>query len=431
MLEGKAKEKVIAVYFIALATLMYYFLNQVITIPYTIPVRQIFVLLIIFSGFVCFLIRPNLARGLVAIKGALVLAAPLGVMFTVSLPIWFVEQVSFIELYRSFWHHALYANQLFAALVAAVFLYVFGEKGIWYNLIALLLTNFMMVVQIMLENGVSTYLHELGQLIITFAGETGDVIGKAEIHELAFCLGAYLIYMLLFYKKKLWFHLTFVLLTFCFLSAFKRIAIVAIAVAVAIGFVLKLILKAGRKKWVDAIVRNVLLLGCLLLVLYIGFVKMGGFHLLEEAQIDTMTRVDIYDEVADYYEFSPTFMGHGMGFLSYQLTRVISLWESAIHNDFLQFYIDLGFWGYILWLLSLTVLRTWYFGRHDKKEGKIAAFAVTCYVLILSTTDNTLNFQMFYTVTGLLIMGQGFDERVRETDLKLFGFVEERNRSED
>ena len=124
-------------------------------------------------------------------------------------------------------------------------------------------------------------------------------------------------------------------------------------------------------------------------------------------------------------------MGHGMGFLSYQLTRVISLWESAIHNDFLQFYIDLGFWGYILWLLSLTVLRTWYFGRHDKKEGKIAAFAVTCYVLILSTTDNTLNFQMFYTVTGLLIMGQGFDERVRETDLKLFGFVEERNRSED
>ena len=41
---------------------------------------------------------------------------------------------------------------------------------------------------------------EFVKLVITFAGETGDVIVQAEIHELAFCLGAYLIYM--FYKPK-------------------------------------------------------------------------------------------------------------------------------------------------------------------------------------------------------------------------------------
>lgn len=427
MVEVKVREKVQAVYFIALAVLMYYFLEQVITIPYTIPVRQIFVLLILFSGLVCFLIRPNLSRGYVAIKDALVMSAPFGVMFTVSLLIWFMERVSTVELYRAFWNYSLYVNQVFAALAAAVFLYVFGEKGIWYNLAALLIADLLMVVQIMLENGVGTYLCELGQLIITFAGETGEVIGKAEIHELAFCMGAYIVYMLLFYKKSFRYQLMFLFLAFGFISAFKRIAMVSILVAVAAGLILKLIRKIKGKKWVNFIIRIAFLVICLILVLYIGFVKMGGFHILEELGIDTMSRADMYDEVAELYEFSPAFMGHGMGYLSYQMTRVISLWETAIHNDFLQFYIDLGFEGYILWLLSLTLFRTWYFGRKDKTDSKIAVFAVTCYILILSTTDNTLNYQLFYTATGILIMGHGFDERVRETDMKLFGYVEERN----
>lgn len=50
MFASEAREKVAVVYFVALAAMMYYFMEQVITIPYTIPVRQIVVVLIIFRG---------------------------------------------------------------------------------------------------------------------------------------------------------------------------------------------------------------------------------------------------------------------------------------------------------------------------------------------------------------------------------------------
>lgn len=422
------KEKITAVYFVSLGVLMYYLLTQVINIPYTIPVRQLVVLLILFSEFVYFIFRPNIARTYVSIKGALVLAAPLLVMVTVSLPVWFLEKTEWVEIYRALWNYFLYVNQLLAALVAAAFLYLFGEKGIWYNLIAILIANLMMIITIMLENGVGVYLEELTRLIVTFSGETGEVIQKAEIHELAFCLGAYLVYMLLFFSttRK---HLILLCLTaFCFLSAFKRIAMAAIAVAVSLGWLLRWLHKRGKDKMVRRIAIFMLLVACVVLVAYIAFVRYGGFHALERMGIDTMSRADIYDKVEDYYIFSPAYIGHGMGYLSYQLTRVRDLWETAIHNDFLQFYIDLGFWGYIFWLLSLTVLRVKYFGSRNKIEGEILAFSMTCYILILSTTDNTLNYQMVYTATGILMLGHGFDSNVQEADKRLFGFVEKQNR---
>ena len=421
-------EKSLAVYFISLGTLMYYLLTQTINIPYTIPVRQLVVGLILLSEFIYFIFRPNIARSYVSIKGALMLSVPFLVMITVSLPVWFFERVEWVEIYRASWNYLLYVNQLLAALVAAAFLYLFGEKGIWYNLISVLAANLMMIITIMLENGVGVYLRELTQLIITFAGNTGEVIQQAEIHELAFCLGAYLVYMMLYFQKNRRFLFLMLLTLFCFLSAFKRIAIVAILVSAGLGWGMRILNDRGKVKTVRRLIQIILLGSCAALVLYIAFVRYGGFHWLEEIGIDTMSRADIYDQVEDYYTFSPDYAGHGMGYLSYQLTRVVELWETAIHNDFLQFYIDLGFWGYIAWLLSLTVLRVWYFGRGNKTDSAILAFAMTCYMLILSTTDNTLNYQMFYTCTDLLIIGHRFDRNVEEADEKLFGFVERQNR---
>lgn len=431
MHEAGLKEKVLAVYFISLATLMYYLLTQIINIPYTIPVRQLVVILLLFSEFVCFVLHPNIARSYVSVKGALVLAAPLLVMVTVSLPIWFAQRADWTEIYRSSWNYFLYVNQLLAALVAAMFLYLFGEKGVWYNLCSLLIANLLMIATIMLENGVAVYLGELTRLIITFAGETGEVIGKAEIHELAFCLGAYLVYMLLFFKKNSRFLILFGAAAFCFLSAFKRIAMVAILLAVVLGKIMLLLHAKEKDKTAKSIMTVILLGAVAVLVLYIAFVRLGGFHFLEEAGVDTMSRADMYDQVKDEYTFSPAYAGQGMGHLSYHLTRQADLWENAIHNDFLQFYIDLGFWGYIFWLLSLTVLRFWYFGGNKKMESGILAFSMTCYILILSSTDNTLNYQLVYTVTDILMLGHGFDRCVRETDERLFGFVEQQNREEN
>ena len=107
----------------------------------------------------------------------------------------------------------------------------------------------------------------------------------------------------------------------------------------------------------------------------------------------------------------------------------MNLGVSSVHNDFLQYFIDLGFWGYILWLISMTVVRVGYFGSKGKTENAIITFALTVYLVIVSSTDNTLNYPLLTTVLGILMIGPGFDERVRGVEQKLFGYVSDVNKN--
>ena len=163
---------------------------------------------------------------------------------------------------------------------------------------------------------------------------------------------------------------------------------------------------------------GVMLFAVVLLIAYIAAIKADVFSLLEKAGVDTSGRAYVYAHVNEYYRFSPAFVGNGIGFLTYQLNEVVSLGVSAVHNDFLQFFVDLGFFGYILWLLSMTVLRTAYFGRDEDGETAAVTASLILYLLIVSATDNTINYPLLTTVLGVLMMGNGYTRRVeRQHDL--------------
>ena len=150
--------------------------------------------------------------------------------------------------------------------------------------------------------------------------------------------------------------------------------------------------------------------------------------MLEKAGIDTSGRVTIYNAVDKFYEFSPEFLGNGIGFLTYQLSSNMAVGVHAVHNDFLQYFIDLGFWGYILWLSSMTILRVCYFGKKGNTNNAILTFALTVYLVIVSSTDNTMNFPLLTTVLAILMVGDGFDEKVKNTEMKMFGHVSNINK---
>ena len=278
------------------------------------------------------------------------------------------------------------------------------------------------------QNGIGSFFSEFITLILTFAAETGDVIVQAEIHELAFCLGAYLVYMFLKPKKDAVYFVLLGLSTFCFIAAFKRIGMIAIVIALVFGWLLNFIAKfkketASRLIIIFSVFLVIILMG------YIAIIKLGVFSLIEEAGIDTSGRVVIYNTVDKYYEFSPDFLGNGIGFLTYQLSNNTTVSVSSVHNDFLQYFIDLGFWGYILWLLSMTVVRVCYFGAKGKTENAIITFALTVYLIIVSSTDNTLNYPLLTTTLAVLIIGQGFNERVQNAEVKLFGHISDVNKN--
>lgn len=414
-------------YFIAVAALMYYFLTETINLGVFVTYRHAFALVLFASAFFSFLFKPNIARGVATLKPVFVYCTPLAVTVLVSLFIWFTEQVDADVIARGLSASFVYSNMLSFTLAAAAFLYIFGEKGIFYNLIAILISNLLSIAMIILEHGLGSFLSEFATLILSFASQTGDIIVQAEIHELAFCLGAYLIYMFLKPRKNIAFLVLLGLTVFCFLAAFKRIGMIAIGVALLFGWLLSLI-----AKFKEGTARNltVILSICMILLLmgYVAIIKLDVFSLLEKAGIDTSGRVDIYHAVDKFYTFSPDFLGNGIGFLTYQLSTNMQVGVSSVHNDFLQYFIDLGFWGYLLWLASMTLVRVCYFGRKGKTDRAILTFSLCVYLVVVSSTDNTVNYPLLTTVLAIIMIGYGFDEAVREKEKNMFGYVSPINR---
>lgn len=409
--------------------MMYYFITEAINFGLSITFRHAFALVLSFSAIFLFLYKPNIARGFTAFKDALVYSVPLFVTTVVSLFIWFMEMVDTSVISRGLSSSFIFTNMLSAALAGGAMLYIFGKRGIWYNLIAILIANILMILTIIAQYGLGSYLSEFITLITTFAGVTGDIIIQAEIHELAFCLGAYLIYMLYKPQKNIVYFILLILTVFCFLSAFKRIAIIAIAVALVFGYILKLIAKYYAKL-ASRIITILTIVIILILVAYIALIKMDAFELLEKAGIETSGRVEIYNAVDKFYEFKPGFLGNGIGFLTYQLNTFMNVGVASVHNDFLQHFIDLGFFGYIFWLISITLLRVLYFGRKGNVDSAIITFMLTVYLIVVSSTDNTMNYPLLTGVLALLMMGNNFEDNSYNTEFKLFGYAkkeEERN----
>lgn len=420
-IENQIKQKAIGVYFMVLSVLMYYFLESVLEFGLSITYRHLFALIIICSGIIYFLVKPDFARASVAVKSSLVIGTPLFVTLTASMLVWIVEKSELHVITRGLSYYFIFMNFFHAALAGAVLLYVFGEKGIWYNLVAILIANLLMIATVMMKNGVAAYLSEFVTLVKTFADDTGSIIMQAEIHELAFCVGAYLLYMLLYVRKSPFLLVLFLLAGFCFISAFKRIAVVAVVVALVFGYIMKFLKTAGKEKLARLIITVTMILTVIVLLGYVGVVKWGVFQKMEDAGIDTSGRATIYRAVDKFYEFSPTFIGNGMGFLTFQLNSGLEIGVGAIHNDFLDYFINIGFWGFIFWLLSFTVLRTKYFGRDGYTDGSITTASLILYVMIVSATDNTMNYQLFNTAVAVITIGHGFDKRVEAERERIFG----------
>ncbi len=428
-MENKILEKAKAFYFVIVAIMMYYFINEYIDIGLHITYRHTFALVLFGSATLVFLYKPNIARGVTAFRDACIYSIPLLVTTVVSLFIWFMGTVDVGVISRGLSSSFIYANMLSMSLGACAFLYIFGKKGIWYNLIAILAANILMILFIIAQNGLGNYISEFITLVVTFAGETGEVIVQAEIHELAFCLGAYLIYMLYKPQKSIVYFILLFLTLFCFISAFKRIAIIAIAIALAFGYLLKFIARYN-KKTTGRLITFFSFLIIFLLVGYVALIKMDAFELLEKAGINTSGRVEIYNAVDKFYDFTPSFLGNGIGFLTYQLNTFMNVDVASVHNDFLQHFIDLGFWGYIIWLVSMTLVRVWYFGRKGNVENAIITFMLTLYLIIVSSTDNTMNYPLLTGVLALLMIGHSFDHNVCENEVKMFGCISKANKEE-
>ena len=79
----------------------------------------------------------------------------------------------------------------------------------------------------------------------------------------------------------------------------------------------------------------------------------------------------------------------------------------------------------------MTLLRVCYFVRKGDVEGAIIAFILVIYLVIVSSTDNTMNYPLLTGTIAMLMMSNNFDNRVRSAEHKMFGYISNENREEE
>lgn len=202
----------------------------------------------------------------------------------------------------------------------------------------------------------------------------------------AFSFGIFALYYA--YTKK-W--KPFVIAVLFMLFAEKRIAILAILAAL---FVMGMMWIFRQSKKLAMIIWGVV--GGAV-YLYIYLIYSGAIEAFcWGANINTNGRVEMYSRMANEAEFSLAYLGKGLGVVENLLEHWNILTYVNLHNDLLKFYVELGFIGLLIYLLSYGVM--FYLAEKKFDSSKMSFLLVlSVYTMLMFTTDN-VSIYMLYLV---------------------------------
>lgn len=404
--------------YLLLAVPMYYFVSQDITFGgFGFMYRYLFGMAITALAFLAFLVSPNMARMALTLRYMGILCLPYLWTLLYSMVIWIFGYAPMKVMSRGFFF-VIY--QIIAVLTAGAVLYLFGKKGIFLQLFALLCANSIYIVQVIRANGAGNFFKEYGRLLVTMTGDTGPIMKSFEVLGYSYALGFFLVFFIMTRKESAKYAWLAVPSAAFFLLGLKRSVLLAVAVACAVGLILNLLPKRFSRK----IAAIACWLGIGVAICYVFLCSRGLFHWLEAAGINTNSRVQVMDFFRPYYEMNPGFLGRGAGFVSGMMASgevivdVNGYIFGDIHNDFLRQYIELGAFGFCVWLWVFLNGRVKYF-FHTEKSNLAYRHGILsfCYILTVFVTFMTENaFYHFYTTLSMavMIMGYGYEEFEKE-----------------
>ena len=120
------------------------------------------------------------------------------------------------------------------------------------------------------------------------------------------------------------------------------------------------------------------------------------------ANINTNGRVEIYSRMANEFEFSFGHLGKGLGTVEYLLEHWNVAMYGNLHNDLLKIYIELGFLGFLIYLLSFGVL-FYYIGKRIGNSRSCFLLGLIVYTMLVFATDN-ISIYMIYLIPLYSVM---------------------------
>ncbi|WP_330610706.1 O-antigen ligase family protein [Enterocloster citroniae] len=276
-------------------------------------------------------------------------------------------------------------------LCAGAGYYMFGKRTVSYMLYAACATIVIITLDLIKTYGAGNVLSEYVTLITTFSKNTGPIMRKLELHDLTQGLGVFVMYYLYCIKNRQWHIGELMAAAFFFSTGLKRIDVLAILTAIAVGLLYDVVSEKMKTALVAVLVAGLFVFS----YLYLFLIKKGWYQpLMDHLGIDTMSRGYIYDFFKEYYEMSPSFLGYGIRYIfkiryDYKQYNVGPYVPGMAHNDIMTHFIELGFWGFIYWLWS----NTWYKVMAVRKKfgSRASAFMLmtVVYSFVTYITDNT------------------------------------------
>ncbi len=299
-----------------------------------------------------------------------------------------------------------------AIVLSAV--YMFEEKAATYTFFGIAGANLVIILIGAATTGIGGAITDMINNITSFGAseviENSPFIRAIEIHDITFVMGVYFIYFLFFCPQEKFRYLYAGVAMFLFFAGLKRIAFLSLMLGIVFAIFCMLMGPKGkiRTLYITAII---IVAFC---YFYIVVIQNGEFtKFLMEHEIELNGREKIYDFISNFYEVSPSYGGKGYEFCVQLLKsmhgtkdQVVDI--TAVHNDILKMYVELGFWGFFVWIMFYYVYQThWYITRCGEMVA-VCFMSINIYMLITYLTDNTMFYYWSSMVVRLLPMSYFF-----------------------
>lgn len=387
MLHTKNNILLMMIYFVFTILIFYFFDGGIAVGSFSIMYRYIFAAVLIVIGFFCFLSEWDTSV-ITVVKDSAVHFLPYALSLLISIIIWIMRRPGLTTMTRG----GFSIVYIFIALLLALsYVIVFGRNSIYVLLCSMVAGYLIIIYRYGIQSGglaayVSNYINQL----ITFTS-ADDLYGQVEDADMQFAFGCLLIYFCLDNREHIVRRLICLLIClFFFTVGLKRIAVIGVAAGLLIAF-------AFGKKDSKYDLYAVRFMSLVIMAGLAAYIIIGKLNLLETIynyyNINTMGRTDFMQFIDRYYYLSPSFTGYGLGYIN-RLMEVLynsgRLYGAMLHNDILRLYIELGFWGFVVWLITYWFWRFDYFIRRRSKHVFRMVLATVIYLTTTFLTDNTV-----------------------------------------
>lgn len=330
---------------------IFYFYNTYITVGgFGVGYQYIGCIVLIAIGLCSFLVSPEPAVLIRSAKTAGLLALPYILAMLCSAVIWIFQFTPVRQMIGGFFEPAY---MLLCIICAASFAYIFREKTIEYAFWALTAAFFLLLIGRLRQFGPADFINRL----ITYVSSMGRIGTGISLEETSFS------YLYVFFSIYFLFHrggvpawraaLRWAIIIFALLDTFKRSGFLALAVGAVIAFAYLKLKGKKRRRFLYAVI----IIFTLYSFFVIPFIRYGLFtRIVDALNIDTSARTRIYAYYEQYYTFTPFYTGRGLGWIQRLMAEAerfnVGLQSVNVHCDYVRFYIELGFLGYLVWMLT-------------------------------------------------------------------------------